>query len=255
MNKVALATCAHPDDIEFVTSGTLMLLNKLGWEIHYMTLSNGSCGSTTLNAEEIGAKRVGESKKACEYAGFIHHDPITVDLEIFYQDDQIRKVCSVIREVKPAIILTTSPQDYMEDHMNACRLTVTAAFAKAMPNYKSIPEVEACEWPLAIYHACPQGLCDMLGNPVIPDFGINVDSVINNKVIMMRNHESQYKFLEETQGKSDYIDQMKEQCEDMAKVFGKCQYAEGFRKHFYLGFGPEDFDPLKDALKDFVVEK
>lgn len=254
MRKVALATCAHPDDIEFVTSGTLLLLKKLGWEIHYMTLSNGSCGSIELNAEEIGLKRVNESKESCAYAGFIFHEPFTKDLEIFYEDEQIRKVCAVVREVKPSIILTTSPQDYMEDHMNACRLTVTAAFAKAMPNYVSIPFVEPSEWPLAIYHACPQGLCDMLCNSIIPNFCVNVDSVIDDKIIMLRKHESQYKFLEETQGKSDYVEQMKEQCVIMANVFGKCKFAEGFRKHNYLGFGPEDFDPLKEVLKDYIVE-
>ena len=35
----------------------------------------------------------------------------------------------VIREVKPGIVLTHSPQDYMEDHTNTCRLVTTAAFA------------------------------------------------------------------------------------------------------------------------------
>jgi len=26
-------------------------------------------------------------------------------------------------------------------------------------------------------------------------------------------------------------------------------YAEGWRRHSHLGFGPEDFDPLSDLLK------
>lgn len=249
MNKVVLATAAHPDDIEFFNSGTLLLLKKLGWEVHYMTLSNGSCGSTTLNEEEIGTKRINESKASCTYAGFHYHEPITKDLEIFYQDDQIRKVCAVVREVKPSIILTTSPVDYMEDHMITSRLTVTAAFAKAMPNYKSIPPMKASEWPLAIYHSDAQ-----VENSIPPEFVVNVDSVMEEKKIMLKKHESQYKFLEETQAGEDYVEQLYYLNHSTANIYGKCQYAEGYRKHYYLGFGPKDFNPLKEALKDYIIE-
>ena len=41
----AFAIAAHPDDIEFYMAGTLLLLKKAGYAIHYMTLASGSCGS------------------------------------------------------------------------------------------------------------------------------------------------------------------------------------------------------------------
>ena len=44
-----------------------------------------------------------------------------------------------MREVAPEILLVHAPSDYMEDHMNACRLAVTAAFARGMPNYPTSP--------------------------------------------------------------------------------------------------------------------
>jgi len=254
MNKVALATCAHPDDIEFMMSGTLLLLKNLGWEIHYLNIANGSCGSTELPARQIATVRTNEAKASCESAGFIHHMPITNDLEVFYADDQIRKVAAVVRAVKPSIILTQSPQDYMEDHMNSCRLTVTAAFSKAMVNYITIPAVDAIEFETSIYHACPMGLSDQLKNPIIPNFLVDVTTVMDKKVEMLRKHESQYKFLEETQGTADYVLQMKEQCEIMANVKGGIKYAEGFRQHSHLGYSSADFDPLKAALKDYIVE-
>ena len=40
----ALALFAHPDDIEFVAAGTLILLKDLGWQIHYCNIANGCCG-------------------------------------------------------------------------------------------------------------------------------------------------------------------------------------------------------------------
>ena len=41
--KHAFAIAAHPDDIEFQMAGTLILLQRAGYEIHYMNIANGSC--------------------------------------------------------------------------------------------------------------------------------------------------------------------------------------------------------------------
>ena len=46
----ALAIAAHPDDIEFMMAGTLLLLKERGWEIHYFNLSTGNRGSARHNA-------------------------------------------------------------------------------------------------------------------------------------------------------------------------------------------------------------
>ena len=48
-----LCVAAHPDDIEFLMSGTLMLLRDAGYAIHYMNLSNGSLGTTELSTPAI----------------------------------------------------------------------------------------------------------------------------------------------------------------------------------------------------------
>ena len=42
---VVLAAVAHPDDIEFTMAGTLLRLRDRGWQIHYMNIANGSCGT------------------------------------------------------------------------------------------------------------------------------------------------------------------------------------------------------------------
>ena len=44
-SPAVLAVFAHPDDIEFVAAGTLLLLRQSGWETHYLTLSGGDCGA------------------------------------------------------------------------------------------------------------------------------------------------------------------------------------------------------------------
>ncbi|MAP72742.1 MAG: LmbE family protein, partial [Planctomycetaceae bacterium] len=128
--KTAFAICAHPDDIEFLMSGTMMRLSDAGYKLHYMNVANGCCGSTIHSAEETARIRFAESQAAAEFVDAVFHPPLCNDLEVFYHKDTLEQLTAVIRTVKPNIILTHSPQDYMEDHTNTCRLAVTAAFCR-----------------------------------------------------------------------------------------------------------------------------
>ena len=66
----AIAIASHPDDIEFVAAGTLLLLKQRGWEIHYMNLSKGSGGSVQMGPEETARKRLAEAQEAARKLGF-----------------------------------------------------------------------------------------------------------------------------------------------------------------------------------------
>ena len=85
MQKTILAIAAHPDDIEFMMSGTLFLLKEAGYEIHYLSMTNGSRGTVSLGADEIAAIRGQEAKKAASYLGAEHHESFVNDIEIFYE--------------------------------------------------------------------------------------------------------------------------------------------------------------------------
>ena len=114
-----LALVAHPDDIEFMFAGTMLMLQARGWEMHYMTIANGSCGTAVDDVETIVAKRRAESQAACKLAGAVWHPAVCNDLEVFHSWDVISQVLSVVREVRPQIVLTQSTDDYMEDHINS----------------------------------------------------------------------------------------------------------------------------------------
>ena len=116
--KVAMAIACHPDDIEFQMAGTLLQLQKQGWEIHYMNVANGSLGSEKYDTETLIAMRREEAINACKLAGFHYHESICNDLEVFYNAELFGKLVPVVREVKPRIVLTNGPYDYMEDHVN-----------------------------------------------------------------------------------------------------------------------------------------
>src|ERR1700733_7886801 len=122
--KTAIAIAAHPDDIEFYMAGTLLLLGQGGWETHYLNLASGNCGTVEYSSAATRKIRACEARAAAKILGAKFHASFTDDLEILYDLNLLRRVAAVIREVKPGIVLTHSPQDYMEDHTNTCRLAV-----------------------------------------------------------------------------------------------------------------------------------
>ena len=204
MHEVALGVAAHPDDIEMMMAGTLIMLGDVGYELHYMTIANGSCGSVTLSAEDIARVRTQESRHAAALIGATYHKPLVDDLMIYYEDSLVRRLCTIVREVKPQILLLPSPQDYMEDHANASRLMVTATFCRNMPNYASNPQVPAIDNQMCVYHALPMGLCDQLRTPIIPDLCVDVSGVMAKKREMLSCHKSQKEWLDESQGHDNY---------------------------------------------------
>lgn len=248
MKPVAIAIGAHPDDIEFYMAGTLLLLHRAGYDIHYFNLANGCCGSVQHNARQLRCIRLGEAKRAAKALGAHFHAPICNDMEILYDLKLLRRVAAVIREVKPAVILTHPPVDYMEDHTNTCRLVVTAAFAHAMPNFQSIPPRATADYDLTIYHATPHSLRDPLRQLVRPDVFVNTASVQATKRAALAEHQSQQNWLDVTQG----LDSLGGKVDDVALLVGrlskKFKFAEGWRRHLHYGFSATEVDPLRVAL-------
>jgi LmbE family N-acetylglucosaminyl deacetylase len=205
-----------------------------------------------------------EAKQAASHLRATHYDPIFNDLEVEYTQDAIKHLLAIIRKAQPTILLTHAPVDYMEDHMQTCRLVVTAAFAKGVPNYPESSDrryVKAIYSDIAIYHAQPHGNRTPLGQSVRPQLGVFVDPVMETKRAMLAEHRSQQQWLKESQGMNSYIQTMLDLGSEVAGVFGSSgvrdipgRYAEGWTKHLHLGFSSKPFDPLKDALGDLAIE-
>lgn len=253
MTRVALAIGAHPDDIEFMMGGTLILLGRAGYELHTMNIANGSCGSATLGKSEIIAARAVEARHAAERIGAHHHPPIVDDLEIYYDRILVAKLSAIIREIAPQILLAPSPQDYMEDHTNACRLAVTAAFCRNIRNFRTDPGMAPIDNQMGLYHAQPYGLMDSLRNPIIPHLYVDITDVLAAKRDMLACHRSQKEWLDQSQGLDNYLITMQDMSAQVGKASGSFEYAEGWRQRSHLGFGNADFDPLTDALKERIV--
>ncbi|MFZ4766930.1 MAG: PIG-L deacetylase family protein [Roseimicrobium sp.] len=244
----ALAIFAHPDDIEFVAAGTLLLLKEHGWDIHYLNLCSGSCGSVQMSPEDTAHQRLAEAQEAARILGANFYPPICPDLELAYETTLLRKVTAVVREAKANIVLTHAPLDYMEDHMAASRLAVTAAFNHGIPNFHSDPPREAYFHDVTVYHAMPHGLRDPLRKRVHAGAFVNTTRVHDHKRKALAAHESQKHWLDVSQGMDSYLVSMDEASLAVGKLSGHFQHAEGWRRHLHLGFSQADTDPLKEAL-------
>lgn len=250
MSKTAFAIAAHPDDIELMMAGTLILLGQARYELHVMNIANGSCGSLTENPYAIIERRTKEAREAAGVIGAHFHPPLTNDVEIFYEDKLLRRLAAIIREVNPSILLLQSPQDYMEDHENAARLGATAAFVRGMPNYQTEPSVDPAPGDVTVYHALPWGLRGPLGETVRANRYVDITTTLAQKRRALARHESQKEWLDETQGLNSYLDTMEQMARAVGEQSGRYTFAEGWRRRLHLGYCTEHADPLVDALGD-----
>ncbi len=247
-SPAVLAVGAHPDDIEFMMAGTLIRLVQAGWQAHCLTIANGSCGTATESVTAIVERRQREAQEACAVIGAAWHGGFCADLEILYSPDLVRRILAVIRGIRPRIMLVPSPQDYMDDHITASRLAVTAAFARGMPNFHSVPPIPPDSFTVTLYHALPYGLKGPLREPVQPDLFIDIAPAMELKTRMLSCHRSQRDWLDHSQGLGTYIETMKSFSREAGRISGRHEYAEGWRRRSHFGFcGPDD-DPLAAAL-------
>ncbi len=252
MSRRVLAVAAHPDDIEFLMAGTLILLGRAGWEAHYLTIANGSCGTATLPRDEIVRIRREEARAAAASIGAVYHESLVDDLAVFYEPGLLARVAAIVREVAPNIVLTHAPVGYMEDHQNTARLAVTAVFARGMPNFVTAPPRAPTEQRVTLYHAQPHGNRDPLRQPVYPDIYVDIGSVIAEKRAMLAHHHSQKEWLDRTQGMDAYLDAMVALSGEVGAMSGQFAYAEGWRRRLHLGLGAETDDPLSAALAAYL---
>jgi len=256
--NVVLALMAHPDDAEFLCGGTLALLAKHGWRIHVATATPGDCGSTTLKPEAIAAIRRQEARSAVAILGGQFHCLELRDLQVRYDTDTLVAACGLLREVRPRLVITHSPSDYMLDHEQISLVARAAAFSAPIPNAPAPPGYPAgTPWvggvrrPLEaiphLYYADPIEGKDPLGDPVFPGLLIDISTTLDTKLAMLACHASQREWLRSHHGVDEYLDTARRWSRERGALAGVA-YAEGYRQHKGHAY-PQD-DLLQASLPD-----
>ena len=197
-----------------------------------------------------------EAQAAAKTIGAVFHPSLVNDLEIYYEPSTLRRLAALIREVRPSVLLVPSPQDYMEDHTNTCRLAVSAAFVRGMKNFKTVPSRAPFFGEVTVYHAMPHGLRDPLRRRIFPGMFVNTTSVQTIKRTALAQHRSQQEWLDVSQKMNQYMQTMESFARELGRMSRRFKFAEGWRRHLHYGFCSAAADPLADALgKNCLMNK
>jgi LmbE family N-acetylglucosaminyl deacetylase len=247
-SRTALAVGAHPDDIEMLCAGTLALLRTQGWHVECATMTSGDCGSTTLSRADISAIRKKEAAASAALLGGAYHCLECDDVFVIYDRPTLLKVISLVRRVRPEIVFTMSPEDYMVDHEVTSALVQTACFAAGMKNVETIDAEPFAGIP-HLYYCDPLEGKDKLGNEIKPTTIIDISRILALKEQMFLCHESQLSWLKDHHGLDESVRSIRDFARERGSAAG-VEYAEGFRQHLGHAF-PQD-NILKQVLGDLA---
>ncbi|MBG0860034.1 MAG: PIG-L family deacetylase [Bacteroidales bacterium] len=250
MKKIVLGFFSHPDDAEFACAGTLSLLKKEGWKIHIATMTPGDKGSAKFRVKEISRIRKKEAAESAKLLDGTYHCLGFDDIYIFYDRETINETTALIRKIRPAIVFTASPNDYMADHEMTAKIVQTACFSAGIKNMEV--DEELYEPVPYLYYSDPFEAKDIFGSVINPSVYIDITTEIAIKEKMLSCHKSQRDWLLAHHKIDEYILTMKSFAEKRGKEINKL-YAEGFRQH--LGHGFPQNNILKEALSNMVIIK
>jgi LmbE family N-acetylglucosaminyl deacetylase len=235
-----LSVLAHPDDAEFLCAGALVrLVREHGWRAHLATMTPGDCGSAEWPAERIAAARRAEGASAAALVGAAYSCLEERDLLVFYNERALERVTRLLRAVRPRIVLTHSPADYMLDHEQTSTVVRAAAFAAPIPNFLADRDLgKPLDHVPHLYYCDPIEGKDALGRPVEPQFRVDVSRVIDTKSAMLTAHASQRDWLLKHHGLDHYVNSMRDWGAEQGRRIGVA-FAEGFRQHLGHGY-PQD---------------
>lgn len=247
MNTI-LCLLAHPDDAEFQCAGTLALLAEKGWKIVIATMTPGQAGSTELCPEEISRIRRAEATNSVALLNGEYYCLECEDVFVTYDRPTLLKTIELIRNVKPTIVFTASPSDYMIDHEVVSKLAMTACLAAGIPNIK-INGTMAYNTIPYLYYCDPIQGKDIFGLEIKSDIYVDISSTIDMKEKMLCCHKSQRDWLLKISRVDEYVTMMRNFAMKKGKVNNQT-YAEGFRQH--LGFSYPSENILKTELNKLI---
>lgn len=228
----ALSLMAHPDDAEIFCGGTLIRLQELGWEVHIASMTPGDCGSMDQGPSEIAGVRRKEGAAAAAKIRAKYHCLDRRDLSIFYDEPTVQAGVELLRSVRPTVVFTHPPQDYMLDHEMTSQVARAACFAAAAPNFDTRfrPGAAPSEGIPHLYYSAPATGTNIFGEPGQYSVFVDISEVIGLKSDMLACHESQREWLRAQHGMDHYIEEMRHWAANQGKRCG-VEFAEGFRQH------------------------
>lgn len=197
-----LVVVAHPDDIDFGMSGTVAALCSAGSSVHYAIATSGEAGPPEhVPRDEVRITREREQRAAAAAVGVNDVRFLGLpDGHLVYDLPLRRTISRVIREVRPDLVLSQSPERRYDrifashpDHLAVAQATIAAVYPDSR-NPHAHPEllIEGHE-PHTVPELWIVGL-----EP--PDLFVDITDVFDRKVAALSSHESQVGWIEDVAG-------------------------------------------------------
>ncbi len=213
-----LAIGAHPDDLELACSGTLAKFVAAGCAVHLAVATRGNRGGSGTD-EELTERRRSESLRAAAEIGV----PVTFlgfgDSELTDSTESREAVLSLLRTVRPELVITHATDDYHDDHVGlgdlVAKCTWYAASAGHRADHPALDRPPALAW-----------MENTAGVGPFPTHFVDITGMMDLKRRMLAHHTSQV-------SRSDGgISELAELAETLSRLRGfQCgvRFAEGFR--------------------------
>ena len=219
-----LAVGCHPDDLEIACGGTLRKYVEQGAEVYMCDVANGCLGHVVIEPEELRIIRTKEAENAGAIIGAKQVINLDVpDLEINSHNLEVMDaMADVVRMVRPDVMITHNPDDYMLDHTETSVIATNGAFCSGLNHRPRKFE--------AYSSFIPTFFMDTLaGVNFQPTHYVDITNQIETKLKALNCHESQLKWMLEHDN-IDFADMVKT-CSKYRGYQCGVAFAEGFKPY------------------------
>ena len=235
-----MVVVAHPDDAEFMCSGSVAKWTGEGREVVYVLCTSGDKGTSDPDVvpAELALVREEEQREVCRILGVKQVEFLRHEDGVLVYDLALRKeIVRMIRRHQPSTVITGNPARWTgtfvnhPDHRAAAEATLDAVFPSAR-DYHSFPELVKEEGLLP--HIVDHLYISMRTDEA--DVFFDISETIQTKMTALKAHKSQIK--DPGEGFDEFVRSMGRHSAGESGM----EYAESFR-YFYLGPRQPEPDP------------
>ncbi len=216
-----LAVGAHPGDVEIGCFGALARCVERGDNVVICSLTNGNLGHSSIGKGRLRAVRLAEAAKSAAVIGASFCTLDVDDLALDSRDETTRrKLLSLVRSIKPDLVITHSQEDSHSDQSE------TAKLLNYTRQCASLAQVECEQPPITnriIVYEMEMVDCSIF----IPTEFVNIETTVEMKIEALSCHMSQIDYRME-RSQRDLLNEVRVWAEYRGLQCGY-QYGEAFR--------------------------
>lgn len=131
-----VAIGAHAADMEFSAGATLLKHARKGWDVHIVHLTLGEKGHPTLPPDAYGPQKRREAEAAAQILQATPHFLPYRDGELQVTKEIVVMVATLIRQLRPQVVITHWKGSLHPDHVATYHLTRHALFLAGNPHFQ-----------------------------------------------------------------------------------------------------------------------